>query len=54
MVNAGYYTYKDISYGGSASNNGIDVAEIDGAYSQETTNGFQLFDASKLPTKSKG
>lgn len=54
MVNAGYYTYKDISYGGSASNNGIDVVEIDGAYSQETTNGFQLFDASKLPTKSQG
>lgn len=54
MVNAGYYTYKDISYGGSASNNGIDVAEIDGAYSQETTNGFQLFDASKLPTKTQG
>lgn len=51
MVNAGYYTYKGISYGGSASNNGIDVAEIDGAYSQETTNGYQLFDASKLPTK---
>jgi len=54
MVNAGYYTYKGISYGGSASNNGIDVAEINGAYSQETTNGFQLFDASKLPTKSQG
>lgn len=54
MVNAGYYTYKDISYGGSASNNGIDVAEIDGAYSQGTTNGYQLFDASKLPTKSAG
>lgn len=54
MVNAGYYTYKGISYGGSASNNGIDVAEIDGAYSQETTNGFQLFDASKLPTTTKG
>lgn len=54
MVNAGYYTYKGISYGGSASNNGIDVAEIDGAYSQETTNGYQLFDASKFPTKSQG
>lgn len=54
MVNAGYYTYKGISYDGSASNNGIDVAEIDGAYSQETTNGFQLFDASKLSTKSQG
>lgn len=54
MVNAGYYTYKGISYGGSASNNGIDVAEIDGAYSQETTNGYQLFDASKLPTTSQG
>ena len=54
MVNAGYYTYKGISYGGLASNNGIDVAEIDGAYSQETTTGFQLFDASKLPTKSQG
>lgn len=54
MVNAGYYTYKGISYGGSASNNGIDVAEIDGAYSQETTNGFQLFDASKFHTESQG
>lgn len=54
MVNAGYYTYKGISYDGSASNNGIDVAEIDGAYSQGTTNGYQLFDASKLPTKSAG
>ena len=54
MVNAGYYTYKGISYGGSASNNGIDVAEIYGAYSQVTTNGFQLFDASKLPIKSQG
>ena len=54
MVNAGYYTYKGISYGGSASNNGIDVAEIDGAYNQVTTNGFQLFNASKLPTKSQG
>lgn len=54
MVNAGYYTYKGISYGGSASNNGIDVVEIDGAYSQETTNGYQLFDASKLPTKTQG
>ena len=42
MVNAGYYTYKGISYGGSASNNGIDVAEIDGAYSQVTTNGKNL------------
>ena len=42
MVNAGYYTYKGISYGGSASNNGIDVAEIDGAYSQETTTGKNL------------
>lgn len=42
MVNAGYYTYKGISYDGSASNNGIDVAEIDGAYSQETTNGKNL------------
>lgn len=51
MVNAGYYTYKGISYDGSASNNRIDVAEIDGAYSQVTTNGYQLFDASKLPTK---
>lgn len=53
MVNAGYYTYKGISYGGSTSNNGIDVAEIDGAYSQVTTNGYQLFDASKLPTKTQ-
>ena len=31
-----------------------EITHIDGDYNQETTNGFQLFDASKLPTKSQG
>lgn len=31
-----------------------EITHIDGDYNQETTNGFQLSDASKLPTKSQG
>lgn len=31
-----------------------EITHIDGGYNQETTNGYQLFNASKLPTKSQG
>lgn len=70
MVNAGYDTYSGNSYSGSASDYGIEVAQIIGAYEQDgtptpdapiepqfveinnfNTNGGNLFDASKLPTK---
>ncbi len=50
----GYSISQDKVYSGHAGNYGIDIAKIDGNYTQETTNGFQLFDASKLPTKSQG
>lgn len=50
MVNAGYYTHKGVSYSGPASNYGIDIAKIEGAYKQTETNGFQLFAADELPS----
>lgn len=54
MVNAGYDTYSGSSYSGSASDYGIEIAKASGNYKQVETNGYQLFDASKLPTKSAG
>lgn len=73
MVNAGYYQSVGNQYSGSASDYGIEVARIEGAYKQDgtptpeapiepqffhatafNTNGGNLFDASKLPTKSQG
>lgn len=54
MVNAGYDTYSGNSYSGSASDYGIEIGKASGAYEQMTTNGYQLFDASKLVTTSKG
>lgn len=73
MVNAGYDTYSGNSYSGSASDYGIEVSQIIGAYEQDgtptpespvepkffepkhvNTNGGNLFDASKLPTKTQG
>ena len=54
MVNAGYDTYSGNSYSGSASDYGIEIGKASGNYEQVTTNGYQLFDASKLPTKSVG
>lgn len=50
MVNAGYYSHKGVSYSGPASNYGIDIAKIEGAYKQTETNGFQLFAADELPS----
>lgn len=54
-VGTDYYAkVESDEYSGHTYNSGVDLLKIDGAYSQETTNGFQLFDASKLPTKSQG
>ena len=38
----------------SSNRGGAELLAIDGAYEQVTTKGYQLFDASKLPTKSQG
>ena len=54
-VGTDYYAkVESDEYSGHTYNSGVDLLKIDGAYSQETTNGFQLFDASKLPIKSQG
>lgn len=54
MVNAGYDTYSGNSYSGTASDYGLEIEKAEGNYYQETTNGYQLFDASKLSTKTQG
>lgn len=54
MVNAGYDTQKGNSFNGYSSDYGIELYKAEGNYKQKTTNGYQLFDASKLPTKSQG
>ena len=41
-------------YSGISSDYGAEVLKINGKSHQITTNGYQLFDASKLPTKSQG
>lgn len=48
MVNAGYYQSIGSQYSGSASDYGIQVEEIVGAYTQETTTGAQLLDISNV------
>lgn len=54
MVNAGYDTYIGNSYSGSASDYGIEIAKASGNYEQVETNGYQLFDASKIQTTTQG
>lgn len=42
------------AYSGPASDKGIELHSVKGKTSQKTTNGYQLFDASKVPTKTQG
>lgn len=42
------------TYSGIASNKGIKLHKVVGKTTQQTTNGYQLFDASKFPTKTQG
>lgn len=42
------------TYSGIASNKGVKLHKVIGKTEQATTNGYQLFDASKLPTKAQG
>lgn len=45
---------KGETYSGVASNKGIKLHSVKGKTVQQTTNGYQLFDSSKLPTKTIG
>lgn len=53
-MNSGYAIANGNLYSGSASDYGIEIGKASGNYEQVTTNGYQLFDASKLATKSQG
>lgn len=49
-----YTTDLSEEYKGVASDYGAEILKIEGKSEQVTTNGYQLFDASKLPTKTQG
>lgn len=48
------YIVKGESYSGESSNSGIKLHSVVGKTTQQTTNGYQLFDSSKIETKSQG
>ena len=48
------YIVDGETYSGKASNSGIKLHKVVGKTEQKTTNGYQLFDSSKLATKSQG
>lgn len=54
IINYGGKISNGNEYYGEASDYGIELYKAEGNYKQKTTNGYQLFDASKLPTKSQG
>ena len=47
-------TQTGSTFSGETSDCGVQILEVQGKTVQQTTNGYQLFDASKLPTKSQG
>ncbi|OUP61669.1 hypothetical protein B5F14_01565 [Faecalitalea cylindroides] len=47
-------TQTGSTFSGETSDCGVQIVEVKGKTTQQTTNGYQLFDASKLPTKSQG
>lgn len=47
-------TQTGSTFSGETSDCGVQITRVVGKTSQKTTNGYQLFDASKLPTKSAG
>ena len=47
-------TVTDSTFSGETSDCGVQILEVQGKTVQQTTNGYQLFDASKLSTKSQG
>lgn len=46
--------YDGMTYAGKTSDKGVKLHSVKGKTVQQTTNGYQLFDASKLATKSQG
>ena len=54
IINNGGQIYYGNEFHGETSDYGIEIESIKGNFYQEKTNGYQLFDASKLPTKSAG
>jgi len=46
--------YNGMTYAGKTSDKGVQLHSVKGKTVQQTTNGYQLFDASKLATKSQG
>lgn len=51
---SGYIEQKGNTYSGAASDYGVELHKVVGKTVQETTNGYQLFDASKISTKTQG
>ena len=47
-------TQTGSTFSGETSDCGVEITKVVGKTIQQTTNGYQLFDASKLPTKSQG
>ena len=47
-------TVTGSTFSGETSDCGVQILEVQGKTVQQTTNGYQLFDASKLATKSQG
>lgn len=47
-------TVTGSTFSGETSDCGVQILEVQGKTVQQTTNGYQLFDASKLPSKSDG
>ena len=47
-------TQTGSTFSGETSDCGVEITKVVGKTVQQTTNGYQLFDASKLPTKSQG
>lgn len=47
-------TVTGSTFSGETSDCGVEITKVVGKTTQQTTNGYQLFDASKLPTKSQG
>lgn len=54
LLQGTYTTDLAEEYKGVASDYGAEILKIEGKSEQVTTNGYQLFDASKLPTKTQG
>lgn len=54
LLQGTYTTDLSEEYKGVASDYGAEILKIEGKSEQVTTNGYQLFDASKLPTKTHG